>query len=111
MDLFQFASRIVTESSARPPEIVWRELGNSQPLRVLLEDVPDYFFSDLSSPNSPFSTNAAEDFAVGELRYRQPVINGVLYPIWHGNRTDVPAFSYQVNDCPMIFAALDVVKR
>jgi len=59
----------------------------------------------------PFSTNAAEDFAVGELRYRQPVINGVLYPIWHGNRTDVPAFSYQVNDCPMIFAALDVVKR
>jgi hypothetical protein len=48
---------------------------------------------------------------VGELRYRQPVINGVLYPIWHWHRTDVPAFSYQVNDCPMIFAALDVVKR
>jgi hypothetical protein len=47
----------------------------------------------------------------GELRYRQPVINGVLYPIWHWDRTDVPAFSYQVNDCPMIFAALDVVKR
>jgi hypothetical protein len=73
--------------------------------------VPDYFFSDLRSPNSPFATNAPEDFAVGELRYRQPVINGVLYPIWHWDRTDVPAFSYQVNDCPMIFAALDVVKR
>ena len=29
LDLLQFASRIVTESSARPPEIVWRELGNS----------------------------------------------------------------------------------
>jgi transposase len=29
LDQFQFAHRIVTESSARPPEIVWRELGNS----------------------------------------------------------------------------------
>ena len=29
LDLFQFASRIVAESSARPPEVVWRELGNS----------------------------------------------------------------------------------
>jgi hypothetical protein len=25
LDLFQLASRIVTEPSARPPEIVWRE--------------------------------------------------------------------------------------
>jgi len=78
---------------------------------VLLDDLPDYFFSDLRSPNSLFATNAPEDFAVGELRYRQPVMNGVLYPNWHWDRTDVPAFSYQVNDCPMIFAALDVVKR
>jgi len=96
LDLFQFASRIVTESSARPPEIVWRELGNSWPLRVLLDDVPDYFFRDLRSPNSSFATNAPEDFAVGALRYHQPVINGVLYPIWHWDRTDVPVFSYQV---------------
>jgi hypothetical protein len=72
--------------------------------------MPDYFFSDLRSPNSSFATNAPEDFAVDELRYRQPVINAVLYPIWHWDRTDVPAFSYPVNDCPMIFAALDVVK-
>ena len=60
------------------------------------DDVPDYLFSDLRSPNSPLATNAPEDFAVGELRYRQPVINGLLYPIWHWDRTDVPAFSYQV---------------
>jgi hypothetical protein len=73
--------------------------------------VPDYFFRDLRSPNSPFATNAAKDFAVGELRYRQPVINGLFYPIWHWDRTNVPALSYEVNDCPMIFAALDMVQR
>jgi hypothetical protein len=29
LNLFQFATRIVTESSARPPEIMWRQSGNS----------------------------------------------------------------------------------
>src|SRR5580693_2157588 len=38
LDLFQLVFRIVTESSARPPEILWRELGNSLPLRVLLDE-------------------------------------------------------------------------
>ena len=73
--------------------------------------MPNYFFSDLRSPNRPFATNAPEDFAVGELRYRQPVINGVLPNLALGPYGCAPAFSYQVNDCPMIFAALDVVKR
>lgn len=53
--------------------------------------MPNYFFSDLRSPNSPFATNAPEDFAVSNLRYRQPVIVGVFYKIWHWDRTDVPA--------------------
>jgi len=90
---------------------VWREFGNSQPLGVLLDDVPDHFLRDIRSPNGPLATNAPEDFAIGDLRYHQPVVNGMFYPIWHWHRTDVPSLSYQVNDCPMIFATLDVVKR
>ena len=95
----------MTEPGTRSSQIVWRELGNSEPLRVFLDNVPDYFFSDLHSPNSPFATNVPEDFSLGDLRYRQPVINGVFYPIWHWDRPDVPTLSYRVNNCPMIFAA------
>ena len=73
--------------------------------------MPDYFFRYLRSPNSPFATNAAKDLSSGDLRYRHPVINGLFYPIWHWDRPDVPALSYQVNNCPMIFAALDMLKR
>jgi hypothetical protein len=58
--------------------------------------VPDYF-SVISVPQTvPLRQTHREDFAVGELRYHQPVINGVLYPIWNWDRTDVPVFSYQV---------------
>jgi hypothetical protein len=73
--------------------------------------VPDYFFRDLRSPNSSFATDAPEDFALRNSRYRQPVINDVFYPIRHWDRPDVTAFSHQVNNGPMIIAALDMVKR
>jgi hypothetical protein len=109
LNLLQLASRIVTEPSTRPPEIMWCQLGNSQALCVFLDDVPDYLFGDLRSPNSSLATHASEDLAVRNPCNREPGINGVFYPIWHWDRTDVPPFPYQINDYPMIFAALDMV--
>jgi hypothetical protein len=65
LDLFQFASRIVTESSVHDLlRSLWRELEIPSRSAYSLTTCQTTFFSDLRSPNSPFSTNAAEDFAV-----------------------------------------------
>ena len=53
LDLLKLSPGIVTESSTRSPKIVGSELRNSQSARVVLHDVPDYFFGNLRTPSGP----------------------------------------------------------
>jgi hypothetical protein len=47
---------------------------------------------------------------VDDIRDGQPVVDRLLHPIGHGNRADVPSFPDQINDGPMVFSALNMVK-
>src|SRR5690348_5795453 len=100
----------MTQPGTRSPEVVGRELRYSQPFRVFLDNVPDYFLRNLRSPNNAFTANASENLTVCDPRHVQPVVNGLFYPVGHGNRSDVYSFPDQVNDGPMVLPALDVIQ-
>jgi hypothetical protein len=48
---------------------------------------------------------------VGDVGGSQPIVNGPLNPRWHRNRSNVTAFSYEINDGPVILATLEVINR
>jgi len=59
LNLLEFASRIITEASAGPPEIVRRKFRDSQPLGIFLHDVPDYLLRNFCSLKSPIWSSPA----------------------------------------------------
>jgi len=100
----------MTKPGTRSPEVVWREFRHAQSFRVFLHNVPDHFLCNLRSPNSTYAANASENLTVDDIRDGQPVVDRLLHPIGHGNRADVPSFPDQINDGPMVFSALNMVK-
>jgi hypothetical protein len=72
--------------------------------------VPDYFLRNLCSPDSTFATNAPENLTARDVRHVQPVVDGLLHPIGHRNCADVPSFPDEVNNAPVLFSALNMVK-
>jgi hypothetical protein len=100
----------VAESGTRSPEIVRGEFGNSQEFRVFLHNVPDYFLCNFSSPDNTLAANASENPTVGDLGDSQPIVDRLLHPLRHRNRADVTSFSDKVNNGPVVFSALNMVK-
>src|SRR6516162_11160911 len=72
--------------------------------------MPDHFLCTLRSPDNTCAANAAEDLALCYLCHCQPVVNCSLHPFMHRNRADVPSFPDEVNNGPVVFAPLNVVK-
>jgi len=60
--------------------------------------------------NNTYAANASENLTVYDIRDSQPVVDHLLHPIGHGNRADVSSFPDQINDGPMIFSPLNMVK-
>src|ERR1700678_2397001 len=111
LDLFQLTSSAVAETGARSSEIMWREFRDSQFLCVFLYDVPNHFLGYLRTPYCPFPADTSEQFALSDVSRIHPFVDGSLHPFRHRNRTDVSGLSNEVNNGPVIFAALNVVKR
>src|SRR5215469_14911830 len=90
---------------------MWCELGNSQPSRILLYNMPDHFLCNPRSPDCTCAANTAEDLTLccSYPCHRQPFINRLLHPFRHRHCTDVPSFPDEVNNGPMVFPALKVV--
>ena len=100
----------MTEPGTRSPEVVRSEFENSQSFRVFLHNVPDYFLCNLSSPDNTFAANASENPAGGDLGDSQPIVDRLLHPFRHRNRADVASFPDEVNNGPVVFSALNVIK-
>src|SRR6266481_2240444 len=100
----------MTEPGTRSPQVVWREFGYSQPLRVFLHNVPDHFLRNLRSPDSTPAANASEYLAVRYLCHSLPVVDRLLHPSRHWNCANVPSFSYEVNDGPVVLSALNMIE-
>ena len=72
--------------------------------------MPDHFLRNRRSPDNTCATNAAENLPLCYFCHCQPVVNCSLHPFRHRNCTDVPSFPDEVNNGPMVFATLNVVK-
>ena len=74
----------------------------------LPHDPPNHFLTNPRAPDSTAVGDTAEDKAVFDVRDRQPVIYGSLYPARHRHRAHVPTLPEQVNNCPVIVSLLKV---
>ena len=110
LDLLQFTARLMTEPGTRPPEVVRSEFENSQSFRVFLHNVPDHFLRNLRAPDNTLAANASEYPAVRNLCHSLPVVDRLLHPSRHWNGANVAAFPHEVNNGPVVFSALNVVK-
>jgi hypothetical protein len=110
LNLFQFAAGSVAESGTRPPEIVRREVGDLQFLRVCLHNMPDDFFRHPIAPCVPRATHAPEQFPIGNIGCREPSIEEPFHPIGNWDGSNVTGFSNEVHDGPMVLASLKVIE-
>jgi hypothetical protein len=60
LNLFEFASRRVTQTGTGSSEVMRRELQDSNLPRVLLDDMPHHFFCHFVAPGLACSTDAAK---------------------------------------------------
>src|SRR6516225_707859 len=72
--------------------------------------MPDHFLGNLHSPDDTCAANATEDLTLRYLCHCEPVVNRLLHPIRHRNRADVASFPDEVNNGPVVFAPLNMVK-
>src|SRR5215469_4888689 len=72
--------------------------------------MPDHLLCNLRSPDCTCAANTAEDLILFYPCHFQPVVNRLLHPFRHWHRTDVPSFPDEVNNDPMVFPALNMVK-
>src|SRR5258707_15233388 len=100
----------MTERATRPLGLVCRGLADSQPFPVFLHNVPDSFPRNPNPPNTTLAANASEYPAMRYLRHSLPIVDRLLHPSRHWNCTNVPAFPDKVNNGPVVFSALNVVK-
>jgi len=70
----------------------------------------DHFLCNLRSPDNTYAANAAENLPLCYFCHCQPVVNCSLHTFRHRNRADVPSFSDEVNNGPVVFAPLNMVK-
>ena len=90
---------------------MWRQLGDSEPSGIFLHDVPNYLFSDLRTPNRPFSADAPEQLALSNVCCTQPIIQRLFHPIRHRHSSNMGTLPDKVHNGPVILSPLKVVKR
>src|SRR5580704_12789067 len=83
-------------------------LLNGRFLGRVSHDPPDHLLADARTPNRTAVGDTAEDEAVINMSYRQPVIDGGLYPAGYRHRAHMTSFTVQVNNGPVIVSLLKV---
>jgi hypothetical protein len=109
LDLLKFTASTVAEASARAPKIMWREFRDSKYSCVLLHDVPNHLLCHFVAPNRTSPTDSPKKSAIGDVSRGQPIINGPLHPIGNWNGPNMARLANQINDSPVVFAALQML--
>jgi hypothetical protein len=108
LDLLQFAARQMTQTCARPPQIVRRKFAQLSFGGKLFHNAPDHLLGDTFTPHGADLADATEDPPRGHLSGGGPAIESVLDPIRDWDGSDVAAFSIQIDNDPSFVALLDV---
>src|SRR5580700_4304464 len=99
----------MAQSRARATKVMRREFRNSNLSRIVLNDMPDDLLRHFVAPHRTVPTNAAKHSAIGDAGRPQPVVDGRLQPVRHGDRPDMATFADKIDDGPVVFAPLKMV--
>jgi hypothetical protein len=106
LDLVEFSSGIPTQAGAGPAEIMRGQLFNGCSFGAFLYDVPYNPLRHAVSPSLACAANAPKHAAFAHTSGYKPGIDDALDPIRNRHRPNMPGLAHQVNDDPVIFAAL-----
>ena len=108
LNLVQLSTRGMAQLRARTPQIMRRYLGETEFPRVLLHDMPDYPFRYAVTPVFACSTDTSEHSSGRNCGCSQPLVDRRFHPAGYRNGPDVPAFTNEINYCPMLLALLQM---
>jgi len=75
----------------------------------LLDYVPHKLFGDFFAPGSSGAAHTAENLPGFNVCSLHPLVQLVVDPVRHGNRSDVTALTAQIHYCPVSLALLQVI--
>lgn len=110
LDLFQLAPGNMTEPSARPPQIVRRDLAELTPHSVFAYDVPDHFLGDSFTPYGSVLCYATKERPGFNLTRPRPAIDDTLHPVRNGHGSNMAAFAEQIDNSPVIVTTLEMLQ-
>src|SRR5664280_3339480 len=99
----------MAQTSAGPTQVMWSEAVDSGALSSTLDDVPDCLGGNFLAPYNSILVHATENVSACDARVCGPIIEGRLYPPWHGHSPNVLALSNQVREHPVVFPNLQVL--
>lgn len=109
LDLFEFAAGHVTEPGARAAQIVGRDLLDADVPREILDHVPDHPFRQTLSPDDTVFTDGPQQPPRRCTRRLGPLVNSRFHPLRNRYRSNVPTFSNEVDERPVVFPALEML--
>ena len=87
-----------------------RKLGHAQPGCELLNYMPDHLLCYALTPNGSRPRNASERSPASDPSRHDPFIGDLLDPVWNRDSSHMTRFPNQVDDRPVIFALLQMIK-
>jgi hypothetical protein len=81
LNLLQFSPGAVAQFSARPAQIMWRNVFQSGVRASVVDHMPDRVLADATAPYSARLADRSEDAALRDFCRRCPAINRILDPL------------------------------
>ena len=97
-DLFDLATRNMTEAGTRAAKVVGGHLFEACLLGERLYDIPDHLFSQPGPPNDPALIYRSEYLASHDIRRPAPVVDSLFDPVGDRYRTDMASFAHEIHD-------------
>jgi hypothetical protein len=110
LDLFQLSTRGAAKAGAGAPQIMRRQLREAYRFCALLHDMPNHLLAHTFSPDLPSHPYAPEKLAELDIGVADPSTDLPINPIRHRDRADVATLADEIDNRPMAFTLLQVIK-
>jgi hypothetical protein len=75
---------------------------------IFTDDMPHSFFCYVVTPSLSAPVHSAKELSGSDVRGIHPIVEDLLNPRWHWNRSRMTAFTLQVDNCPVLLSLLDM---
>src|ERR1700726_587128 len=100
----------MAEPSTGPSQIVRRQLRHSDASGIFLHNVPNRLYRHPIAPCPSYFVDSAEESSSVNRRCGHPIVQLASHPIENRNRSNVASLPDQINNCPMLFALLEMIE-